>query len=896
MNRNRTGEAVSPHRTDTAPASGAGDTGLSHEEAARRLTRYGPNEVAAERSVPPYARVVAQLRDPLIMVLLAAIALTLAIGDHADSVVIALVIVANTTVGVVQEIRADQAVAALSALSAPSARVRRDGAETEVPSSAVVPGDVLLLGEGDIVPADARLTHASSLLIDESMLTGESVPVDKDVPPRGQDSPGQPEPDAAGPQQDTAALRAGTIVVRGRGVALATATGKASALGRIAELLDTRPQTTPLQHRLAALGRVLALVTLALCLLVFALGLVRGTALGTMAVTAISLAVAAVPESLPAVVTLALALGARRMAVRHALVRRLPAVETLGSVSVLATDKTGTLTEGRMVVERVWTPQGEADLTGSGYEPLGEVRVGGQPAGGRELAAVRELLTAAALCNDAELRPPSEEPSLDAESGWAALGDPMEAALLTAAVKAGCEDRRTLQRRYPRTDEEPFDSLRKRMTTLHRAPDRAVLVCLKGAPEAVLDHAVLDEPEALVEVARRSAAQLAAQGFRVLAVASGLRAGTPGRARDAETGLRLLGLAALSDPPKEAAARTLADCRAAGITAVLITGDHPATAEAIADRVGLLDSGTAHGRVVTGRELAAGEVPDPTEVRIFARTDPKQKLDIVEAWRAHGHVTAMTGDGVNDGPALRHADIGVAMGRRGTEVARQAADLVLTDDELSTVVAAVEEGRRVYDNIRRFLLYALAGGTAEILVMLLGPLLGLSLPLRAGQILWINLLTHGLTGVAMGAEPVSPGAMRRPPRPPGQHVLGDGLWQRMLFLAAVVTAGSLMAGLAARTMDLPWQSVLFLSLLAAQLGVVLGLRDRLLTRENLYLPAAVAVSAGLAAAALYVPFLRAVLHTVALDWTGIALAVAAGGLGCVAARVGGRGRRRWSST
>lgn len=873
---------MSPHRSGTD----AVDTGLSHEEAARRLARYGPNEVVAERGVPLYARVAAQLRDPLIMVLLAAIALTLVIGDHADSVVIALVIVVNTTVGVVQEIRADQAVAALSAMSAPSARVRRDGAERQVPSSAVVPGDVLLLGEGDIVSADARLMYASALLVDESMLTGESVPVDKAVPLDQAMPSGQP---------DTATLRAGTIVVRGRGVALATATGKASALGRIAELLDTRPQTTPLQHRLAALGRVLALVTLALCLLVFALGLVRGTAAGTMAVTAISLAVAAVPESLPAVVTLALALGARRMAARHALVRRLPAVETLGSVSVLATDKTGTLTEGRMVVERVWTPQGGVDLTGSGYEPVGEVRVDGRPADGRELKAVRELLTVASLCNDAELRPPSREPSDGTGGRWAALGDPMEAALLTAAVKAGCEDRHVLERRYPRTDEEPFDSLRKRMTTLHRAPDGRVLACLKGAPEAVLDRAVLDEPEALVEAARHEAAQLAARGFRVLAVASGLRDAPPDRARDAETGLGLLGLAALSDPPKDAATRTLADCRAAGITAVLITGDHPATAEAIADRVGLLDSGTAHGTVVTGRELAAGQVPDPTQVRIFARTDPKQKLDIVEAWRAREHVTAMTGDGVNDGPALRHADIGVAMGRRGTEVARQAADLVLTDDELSTVVAAVEEGRRVYDNIRRFLLYGLAGGTAEILVMLLGPLFGLSLPLRAAQILWINLLTHGLTGVAMGAEPVSAGAMRRPPRPPHQQVLGDGLWQRMLFLAAVVTAGSLAAGLLARAMGSPWQSVLFLSLLVAQLGVVLGLRDRLLTRENPSLPLAVAASVALAAGALYVPFLRAVLDTVALDWTEIALAAAVGALGYLAARTGrlaGQGQRK----
>ncbi|WP_438319435.1 cation-translocating P-type ATPase (plasmid) [Streptomyces sp. HUAS TT3] len=855
------------HPRDTSPE--ALEAGLTDDEAARRLTAQGPNAVETTRPVPLHARVLAQLRDPLITVLLGAIVLTLAIGDHADSVVIALVIVVNTTVGVVQEVRAGRAVAALSAMSAPSARVRRGGVERWIPSSEVVPGDVLLLGEGDIVPADARLLRAASLLVDESMLTGESVPVDKTA---GLDG------------REESALHAGTVVVRGRGVARVTATGGASALGRIAALLDNRPQPTPLQLRLAALGRVLALVAVGLCLVFFVLGLAGGAAVGTMAVTAISLAVAAVPESLPAVVTLALALGARRMAGRNALVRRLAAVETLGSVTVLATDKTGTLTEGRMVVERVWTPKGgEAVFTGSGYAPVGEVRMVGASAGDAGMGGVRDLLTAAVLCNDSALRPP--DPGAAATS-WSALGDPTEAALLAAAAKAGCRSRLDLDAPYPRRDEEPFDSVRKRMTTLHDTPEGDVLVCLKGAPEAVLAPDVLDEPPLVLDLAREQAATLAAQGFRVLAVAWGRREGLPARPRSAESGLRLLGLAAINDPPKAAARKTLSDCRAAGITPVLITGDHPATAGAVAARLGLLqDAEAAPATVATGRALTAGEVPDLTDVRVFARTNPEQKLDIVQAWRARGHVTAMTGDGVNDGPALRQADIGVAMGRRGTEVARQAADLVLTDDELSTVVAAVEEGRRVYDNIRRFLLYALAGGTAEILVMLAGPALGLPLPLRAGQILWINLLTHGLTGVAMGAEPVSPGAMRRPPRPPGQHILGDGLWQRVLFLGTVVTAASLAAALAAESEGGPWQSVLFLALLAAQLGVVLGLRDRLLSRDNLFLPAAVAGSAGLAAAALFLPFLRTVLHTDPLGWTGVGTAAAVGALGFIAARL-----------
>ncbi|MFI8100771.1 cation-translocating P-type ATPase [Streptomyces sp. NPDC086023] len=844
--------------TEAPPVRAPGRPGLSQAEAERRLVRYGRNEVAPPPPTPLYRRVLAQLRDPLIMVLLGAALLTIAIGDHPDAVVIGLVIVFNTTVGVAQEVRADRAVAALSALSAPHARVLRDGAAHEVPAALVVPGDALLLGEGDIVAADADLTDASALLLDESMLTGESEPVDK--------APGEP-------------VSAGTVVVRGRGTATATATGPASALGRIAALLDGGHDPTPLQRRLASLGRVLAGVTIALCVLVFALGLLRGLAPSTMAVTAISLAVAAVPESLPAVVILALALGARRMAARGALVRRLPAVETLGSVSVLATDKTGTLTEGRMVVQHVWTPSGAADVSGSGYQPEGELTRAGHALTPEELRPLRELLTTAALCNDASLTPP--RPGSDA---WSAVGDPMEAALLAAAAKAGCPTRAELRRACPRIAEAPFDSLRKRMTTLHHLPDGNVLVCLKGAPEAVLTPLVLADPPEVLTRARERAAALAARGFRVLAVAGAERLLWRLPAAEAEQGLHLLGLIAVSDPPKAAAAATLAACRDAGITSVLITGDHPATARAIAERTGLVEDGQA-GEVLTGPELAAAPDTDLTGVRVFARTNPQQKLDIVRAWRAHGAVTAMTGDGVNDGPALRQADIGVAMGARGTEVARQAADLVLTDDELSTVVTAVEEGRRVYDNIRRFLVYAMAGGAAEILVMLIGPLLGLALPLRAGQILWINLLTHGLTGVAMGAEPVAPEAMRRPPRPPGQHILAAGVWQRLLVLACAVTSVSLLAGIAARALDLPWQSVLFLALLAAQLGVALGLRARLLTRANLFLPASVAGSAALAMAALHLPALQSLLDTEPVGWTGVWLAAAAALAAFVAARL-----------
>ncbi len=806
-----------------------------------------------------------QLRDPLVVVLLAACALTLLTADFTDAAVIGLVVLVNTAVGVTQEIKADRAITALAQLNAPAVRVRRDGVETSVPAAELVPGDVLLLGEGDIVPADCDLLESSSLLVDESALTGESIAVGKAAP----------RLEAAGD-----VVSSGTVVVKGRAVAMVTGTGASSALGQIAALMDTRVEPTPLQRHLAELGRTLALVAVALCAVVLVLGLTRGQPLELMLITAISLAVAAVPESLPAVVTLSLALGARRMAARNAVVRRLPAVETLGSVTVLATDKTGTLTEARMIVEELWTPERSVAVSGEGYTPRGALVTGGVVLDLSRAPDVLELLRACVLCNDAHLVPPAgpEEP-------WSGLGDPTELALLSVAGKADLTQA-DLERLNPRVGEVPFDSGTQRMTTAHqvtRDGEQRLLVVTKGSVEALHSEHERGGRNAEWRTALLRAAELAAEGFRVLALTAGeAPVGTDWRTTDH----RLLGLVAMTDPTKPAARTTIEECRNAGIVPVLITGDHPATARAVALRVGVLTPEEAEheNSVATGPQVAAGAVPDLTGTRVFARTSPEQKLDIVQAWKDRGAVVAMTGDGVNDGPALHRADIGVAMGHRGTEVARQAADLVLADDDLATVVAAVQEGRRVYANIRLFLVFGLSGGAAEILVMLLGPFLGLVVPLVAAQILWINLLTHGITGVAIGAEPVSSDAMSRPPRPAAQSVLGDGLWQRVLVLSVLLSAVTLVLGRWAHDDGRAWQTMIFLALTCLQLGVAVGLRPAQLTTQNPLLPIAVAGSFLLALAGVYLPVLQNLLGTEALPAADLALAAGTGILGWLAAR------------
>jgi P-type Ca2+ transporter type 2C len=837
--------------------------GLTSAEAADRLASDGPNVLPAPRPVPLWRRVAAQVRDPLVLVLLAAAVLTVATGDWTDAGVIMLVIVVNTAAGVTQEVRAGQAIAALSQLAAPEARVLRDGEQRLIAAADVVAGDVLVLAEGDIVPADARVTEAAALLADEAALTGESVPVDK----------------AAGnhPDRPGDMVSAGTVIVRGRGRAVVTATGAASAMGRVAALMTAPSGLTPLQRRMAGVGRALAVAAVVLCAIVLAVGLARGQPAELMVITAISLVVAAVPESLPAVVTLALALGARRMTARHAIIRRLPAVETLGSVTVIGTDKTGTLTEGTMVARRLWTPAGEAEITGAGYQPSGEVRRGGRVLAAAAAPDVTELLAAAALCNDAALRPPEDD------LGWAAVGDPTEAALLAAAAKSGLAYAE-LRQSWPRLAELPFDSVRKRMTTVHRRPGGGVRAVCKGAPEAMLGSVVADDTAA--GLARARAEEFARDGFRVLAVAAADRPGIPPGTDAMERDLHLLGLIAIADPPRPAAAATIASCQAAGITPVLITGDHPATARAIATELGIIGPGD---QVADCRRMTAGAAVPRAGVlaraRVFARTTPEQKLDIITARQAAGDVVAMTGDGVNDGPALRRADIGVAMGRRGTEVARQAADLVLADDNLATVVAAVEEGRRVYDNIRRFLLYGLSGGGAEIAVMLAGPALGLALPLLPAQILWVNLLTHGLPGVALGGEPASPGIMHRPPRPPAEGVLAAGLWQRIARVGLVVAAVTLAVAVWGHATGRPWQSMAFFALGTTQLAVALGSRARPGTLANPLLPAAVAAALALQLAGLYLPFLRDLLHTQPLTLADLAVVFALSALGYAAVRL-----------
>jgi Ca2+-transporting ATPase len=844
------------------PLAEAADGGLSSAEAAARLATCGPNELPRARRTSFWELIGAQLRDPLVMVLLVAAVLTLATGDWTDAGVILLVIVVNTAAGVTQEMKAGKAIAALSELTAPEARVLRDGEQRTVPATEVVAGDVLVLAEGDIVPADAVVTDAAALLVDEAALTGESVPADK----------------AAGRD----AVSAGTTVVRGRGRAVVTATGAASAMGRIAALMGERQGLTPLQRRLAGVGRMLAAAAVVLSVIVLVIGLARGQSAELMVVTAISLVVAAVPESLPAVVTLALALGARRMSARHALIRRLPAVETLGSVTVLGTDKTGTLTQGDMVVRRVWTPDGgDAEISGSGYGPDGVLTRSGLAVDAGRAPDLGRLLAAGALCNDAALRPPGDD-----RPGWTAVGDPTEAALLSAAVKAGL-DPGELQGSFPRVAELPFDSVRKRMTTAHRLTGGGVRVVSKGAPEVMLTPETIAGGAAALRSAADRAGELARAGFRVLAIAEAERPGPldgpPGPGM--EGGLRLLGLTAILDPPRPAAAATIASCQAAGITPVLITGDHPATAGAIARDLGIIGE---DAEVVDCGVVDCGEAGHPESfgtARVFARASPEQKLTIIKARQAAGDVVAMTGDGVNDGPALRRADIGVAMGERGTEVARQAADLVLADDELGTVIAAAEEGRRVYANIRRFLLYGLAGGGAEIAVMLAGPLVGLALPLLPAQILWINLLTHGLPGVALGSEPADPAAMRRPPRPPAESVLGAGLWQRTVRVGVVIAAVTLGVALWGHATGGPWQSMAFFALGTTQLTVALGSRARPGTLANPALLWAVAGALGLQFAGLYLPFLNDLLKTTPLSGLDLLVVVALSTLGYAAIRL-----------
>jgi Ca2+-transporting ATPase len=859
--------------------------GLTEGEAARRLLLHGPNELAEARRRPAWRVLASQFADTMIAVLIVAGIITAFLGDLKDTLVIAAIVVLNGIVGFAQEWRAEEAMAALRALTSPMARVVRDGVERPVRAATLVPGDLVRLEAGDVVAADLRLVHSIALRVNEAALTGESEPAAKTA--------------AALPDIDGTTLAdqrniafKGTAVTYGRGAGIVVTSGMDTALGRIAGLLGSHDaDQTPLQRRLSSLGRVLAAVAIGVGVVIFTVGIARGEDASLMFLTAVSLAVAAIPEALPAVVTVALALGAARMARRHALVRRLPAVETLGSVTVVCTDKTGTLTQNRMVVERAWTPAGTWRVEGSGYAPTGTVLPDG-PASSADPWLPR-LAAVARRCNDARLHPPTE-----AGGAWTLTGDPTEGALLAfagrleAALGTAAEPgprptraadtepgpdglvspsvhRGDVEQAPDRVAELAFDSDRRRMTTVHRMPD-GLAVAVKGALDALVPYARADEAPLWAAAAEADIA-LAAQGYRVLALADRIIPIIPDDLAHLERDLSLTGLVAMADPPRPEATDAVATARAAGITPVMITGDHARTAEAIATRMGILGDGRG---VMTGAELA--ELDDAAldarvaDVAVYARTNPEQKLRIVDAWKTRGAVVAMTGDGVNDAPALRRSDIGVAMGITGTEVSREAADMVLADDDFATIVVAVEEGRRIYDNIRRFVRYMLTTNSAEVWVMALAPFLGLPIPLLPVQILWINLVTDGLPGLALSVEPAEPDTMTRRPRPARESIIAGGLWQQAVWLGltmAVVTLGVMALAI---DQGWHWQTMVFTTLALLQLGHALAIRSerwslfQLGWRSNRALSLVIVGSVLVQLAVVYLPLFQGLFQTQAL--------------------------------
>ena len=869
--------------------------GLDPAEVERRRAGYGVNELVEGRRRGFKQILWEQLRGALVLLLLGAAGISLALGEHRDALAILTIVLLNAAMGFVQEFRAEKALEALKRLAVPRVRVRRAGMVEEISARELVPGDLLLLAAGDRVAADGRLIESVDLQMEEAALTGESEAVAKQV--EALDAESLP----LGDRRNRVFL--GTAVARGRGLALVTETGMATQLGSIAEMLQAVERVpSPLSRRLARLSRGLLWAASGIVATVMALGLLLGEPPRLMLLTGLSLAVAAVPEGLPAVATIALALGARRMLARNALIRRLQATETLGSVTVICTDKTGTLTQNRMTVEAAELADGPWPVDAPGP---------------RDRPAAAWLLAAGALNNDSELPPPEARQR-------PALGDATEIALARWAAAAFAPG--TLPEALPRIGEIPFDADRRRMTTFHRrasselpaglAPlgagggEPEVLVVSKGALESILsisDRAWRGAaPEPLGNGVRRrlqaAEARLADQGMRVLALALGTAPPGEVPAVEAEGGLVLLGLVGLRDPLRPTVPDSVLRCRRAGIRPVMITGDHPRTAVAIAREAGF----GASPEVLLGRDLAdlsgsaLGQAVD--RVDIFARVSPRDKLEIIQAFQERGHLVAMTGDGVNDAPGLQRADIGVAMGITGTDVAKEAAEIVLLDDDFSTIVGAVEEGRTIYDNIRRFVVYILASNAGEVAVMLMAPILGLPLPLLPLQILWINLITDGPPALTLGLEPGEPGVMGRPPRPPREPLLGRGLTAVVaalgLGMAFVTLALSYPVATAPGQLD-RWRTMVFTALTLSQLANALALRSfrhGALSRRffaNPALLAAVSACFLLQLAAVYLPPLQGFLRTVPLTLPQLATCLAVGGISFLAIE-GFKALRRWA--
>jgi Ca2+-transporting ATPase len=849
------------------------ETGLTTSTANLRLGQFGPNELVERGLQSPWIILWEQVTGLMVLILIAAAIVSGALGDWKDAIVILAIVVLNALLGFSQEFRAEQAMAALKQLAVPRVKTRRDGHVAEVSARELVPGDIVLLEAGALVPADGRLLESVNLRVDEAALTGESVPVEKQV--GALDQPDLP----VGDRRNMVYM--GTVVSYGRGLAAITNTGMNTELGHIAELIQTvEREPTPLQLRLEQLGRGLAVAAFAIVGVVFVLGLLRGEDWQLMLLTAISLAVAAIPEGLPAVVTIALALGAQRMLKRQALIRKLPAVETLGSVTVICSDKTGTLTENRMtvtVLDVLGETQQVDTLLRQGIPVADAELLPGERPSVRSLGL---LAKAAALCNDANLEPTPE-------GGYRAVGDPTEGALVVAAAELGLI-KSQLDQRWPRIGEVPFTSERKRMTTVHRVgvtPDQtdapwccgSYVAFAKGAIDSVLDISsqvwagdedlpLTDEMRSRIMAANDN---LARQGQRVLGVAFRPLDELSQEADEAalEQQMTFIGVVGMIDPPRPEVREAVATAKAAGIRPVMITGDHPLTARQIAWELGI----ATNGEPLTGQDLAQMSVDDLAavvdRVSVYARVSPEHKLKIVQALQDRGQIAAMTGDGVNDAPALKRADIGVAMGITGTDVSKEAADMVLLNDNFATIVAAVREGRTIYDNIRKFIKYTLTSNAGEIWVMLLAPLAGMPLPLLPLQILWINLVTDGLPGLALGVEPPERDTMQRPPHHPQESIFGRGLGQHVAWVGLLMGLISLGMGYWAwRAGWDNWQTMLFTTLTLSQMGHALAVRSsdslfKVGLLSNRALLGAVLLTFLLQMAVVYVPFLQNLFKT-----------------------------------
>ena len=864
------------------------DSGLSGPEAVRRLTEFGRNELRESGIKSPWVIFLDQLKELMVVILIIAGVISALLGDYNDAIAIGAIVILNAVLGFTQEYRAEKAMAALKKLTVPSVKVRRDGDVREISAVELVPGDIVMLEAGNFVPADCRVLESADLQTQEAALTGESLPVRKNAGALVQ-------PDVALADRRNMVYM-GTHITAGRGEAVVAETGMRTELGRIAGMIQTvHSEATPLQKRLTQFGKVLAAAALFIVLVIFILGWFRGDNIEVLFLTAVSIAVAAVPEGLPAVMTIALTLGAQRMLKRRVLIRKLSAVETLGSVTVICSDKTGTLTENQMAATILQLSDRRIDLQARSSDDyrheFPEI----------ELPGFNLMLVGAALCNDAVV-----SSNAGGTNSSLPLGDPTETALVVAAARAGLL-KPELERLLPRVAEVPFTSERKRMTTVHcypsdkrLAPPGVQSVCLeggsscisftKGAVDVLLDLSdsvwVSGQVKLLDEAWRNRLSaeneKLAANGMRVLGVAYRCEGSAPTKAEadTLERGLTLIGMIGMIDPARSEALSAVSTCKAAGIRPLMITGDHPLTARYIASHVGITDTGA----VVTGPQLERTS-PEALEhlvetATVYARVSPEHKLRIVEGLHRRGHIVAMTGDGVNDAPALKKADIGVAMGITGTDVSKEAADMVLLDDNFASIVAAVEEGRVIYDNIRKFIRYILATNSGEIWLMLAAPLFGMPLPLLPLQILWMNLVTDGLPALALGVEPPESDVMRRQPRPPGESMFARGMGIQIIWVGVLMGFLSLAIGYGYWNIHDPaWQTMVFTTLTLSQMANVMAIRSErralfeIGLRSNLPLLGAVGLTVVLQLALVYLPLLQSIFKTVALPAPDLALAL-----------------------